>query len=307
MRVAASKRTQTRGFAINPNEIAKRIASTQSIEKITKSMKMVSAAKLRGDQARLDAGRVFGTGFDSLFNPAPQAEDASEKVEPHQPKNHLIVPISSDRGLCGGVNTFAVKETKRYLQEATEAGQECKIAVLGGKAESALCRSSEEGTVVACIDELTKNPINFLKCSVAAEQLLALGDYENIPIVYNKFVSAIAYDTLAKDTPNFAAIVRNGEDGAPLPYPLGGFEVEPELGEEALQNLTEYGLAVRLYGLYIDSATSEQSARMNAMENASKNAGEMIDSLTVIYNRARQAKITTELIEIISGAESLKG
>ena len=149
--------------------------------------------------------------------------------------------------------------------------------------------------------------MNFNKALSIAERITAIEDVDYVRIAYNRFVNSITYETEFKDVVNFTSFDSIDEDNADLPTPLNRYELEYESNQEALANIYEYGLAVELYGCLLESATSEQSSRMSAMDNASKNAGEMVEKLTVQFNRARQAKITTELIEIISGAESLKG
>lgn len=148
--------------------------------------------------------------------------------------------------------------------------------------------------------------MNFNKALSIAERIVCVNDIDCVRIAYNRFVNSITYNTEFKDVVNFASFEPN-EENPELPTPLNRYEIEYESAQETLANVFEYGLAVELYGCFLENATSEQSSRMTAMDNASKNASEMVDKLTVQFNRARQAKITTELIEIISGAESLKG
>jgi len=296
---------QTRGFAINPNEIAKRIQSTKSVEKITKSMKMVSAAKLRGDTERLNQGRPFGKSFMSIFNPVvinSEDEDISINSEAKKP---VYVPITTDRGLCGGVNTIVCKQVKLAVDADKANNTDPSIYIVGEKGSSQLSRTHADD-IVGSTDETWKQPMNFVKsCAIAERVIAAEGD--EVRVVYNRFVSAINYQTETMLLNNYPALHAASEDDAELPAPLNNYEMEPELAEEGLKNMFEFGLAVQLYSCAIENATSEQSARMAAMEGASKNAEEMVESLTILFNRARQARITTELTEIISGAESLKG
>mmetsp|Transcript_7899 Transcript_7899/g.10019 ORF Transcript_7899/g.10019 Transcript_7899/m.10019 type:complete len:312 (+) Transcript_7899:228-1163(+) len=302
LRAGGLSKIQSRGFAENPNDIAKRIASTQSIQKITKSMKMVSAAKLRGDTNRLMDGRPFGTGFDKMFN----AEPMEEETPLPEYKKPLYVLISSDRGLCGGVNSFVCKAVKAAVDADVEKGLTPRVLILGDKGGPQMARS-HAGYVLGSIGECWKQPMNFKKAVAMAERIASVEDVDFVKICYNRFVNSIAYETEFRTVTNFSAFIDDEAENPDLPVPVNRYEVEYESTQEALQNLYEYGLAVELYGCLIESATSEQSARMTAMDNASKNAGEMVDKLTVQYNRARQSRITTELIEIISGAESLKG
>lgn len=302
VRAGGVSRVQSRGFAENPNDIAKRIASTQSIQKITKSMKMVSAAKLRGDTNRLMDGRHFSAGFDKVFN----AEVKEEETALPEIKSPLYVLISSDRGLCGGVNSFVCKSVKACVDQDVANGLTPKVIVFGDKGSPQLARTHAE-YVVGHVGECWKNPMNFKKAVAMAERVVAVADVDFVKICYNRFVNSITYETEYKTLGNFPSFVSETSENAELPIPLNRYEIEYESTNEALSNLFEYGLSVELYGALIESATSEQSARMTAMDNASKNAQEMVDSLTVQFNRARQSRITTELIEIISGAESLKG
>lgn len=306
-RAALAKRhggavTQVRHFGANLKDIQMRIVSTQNIQKITKSMKMVSAAKLRGDQDRLEKGRAFGQSMLPILNATP----GEEEVAIEDAKNPLYLVLSSDRGLCGGVNSFVAKETGLAINKDLADGADPKIFVAGEKASSQLARLFPD-RVIGQILERSKTPSNFAKALVIADRALgAAPEADAIKIVYNRFISAIKFETEIISVPNYA-LLNAGEDESTseLPFPLGRYEGELESTEEGLMNLTEYSLATTLYGCMLESATSEQSSRMNAMQSSSDNAAELVDKLTVQYNRARQAKITTELIEIISGAESL--
>jgi F-type H+-transporting ATPase subunit gamma len=282
------------------------IKSTQAIRKITKSMKMVSAAKFRGDLARLEAGRLFGRSALSLL---PDQSYTLENLPTEVPsKKVLIAVLSSDKGLCGGINSFSTKMTKVVynMMEKKDPTNPPGLFIVGNKSEAQLRRSHVKVTLKA-IDECWKAPMNFAVASGMATELLSAardGSYDEIDLIYNHFKSMIKYETTVQRIPNMElALARTDE----VPVPIDGYELEPDSNSEAIQNLYEYSVAMTLFGSAIDNATAEQSARMTAMENATKSAGEMIDKLLLLYNRARQAKITTELIEIISGAESLKG
>jgi F-type H+-transporting ATPase subunit gamma len=309
-RLMVQRQQQTRNFGINPNDILKRITSTKSIEKITKSMKMVSASKLRGDQNRLVEGRLFGAMIQRMCPPVVSEEGELAAQEHADAGTPFHVLVSSDRGLCGGVNSFAAKRTKRELNYMRdEQNTVGKIFIIGEKGSSQILRS-HGSSVVGSVDETWKNPTNFAKvCNVAQRVLPAAEDSAVTRFVFNKFVTAVSYTTSVAAVPNFPKLAEGadgkGEDELPAPFNL--YEIEPDVPNDFLKNMFEYATAVQLYSCCLENATSEQSARMSAMDNATKNANEMIDSLTVLYNRARQAKITTELNEIISGAESLKG
>jgi F-type H+-transporting ATPase subunit gamma len=297
---------QRRGMATNPNDIKKRIKGTQAIKKITKSMQMVSAAKLKGDEQRLIRGITFGRGLLSLL---PEKSYTSETEVPPEPtsKKSLIAVISTDKGLCGGINSFATKMTRQVHEALTKySGAPSPILIFGGKSEGQL-RRTHGNYLVAVVDECWKQPMNFATAGGLATELLNVTNKtgsEQISLVFNSFKSKIKYDTTVQRIPNLSALLSQNDE---VPAPIDQYELEPDSTTDAVQNLYEYTVATTLYGACLDNATSEQSSRMQAMDNATKNAGEMIDKLLLQYNRARQSKITTELIEIISGAESLKG
>lgn len=280
-----------RGMATE-KQLKERMMGTRNIEKITKSMKMVSAAKLRGDQMRLAAATPFARWAAAVTGEDKELEswDVAEL-----PKKNLFIILTTDKGLCGGVNSILTRTLKSKLNMIRSEGKDFDMVVVGDKGRSQLRRSHGDHILVSAADRAT--PYNFELASALAQDALN-GEYDQIHLVYNKFISAIAYTTSVKTI-------------SPLLDPaaeyLYDFEVEPEKDPETLQSFYEYTLGTQLYHAMMENATSEQSSRMNAMENASKNAGEMIDSLNLQYNRARQARITTELIEIISGASALKG
>lgn len=269
-----------------------RINGTKNIAKITKSMKMVSAAKLRGDQQRLAAGDPFAAWAAKITG----AERPLENLEPTDfPQKNLIVTLSSDKGLCGGVNSILTRMIKQLVAKLDAEGKSAELLVLGEKGRTQLRRAFNDRVLASATERGT--PYNFdLACALTQETFSA--EYDAIHIVYNEFKSAIAY------LPSIKSITPLLDPAASV---LTQYEVEPDNDVDTLQNFYEYTLATQLFHSLLENATSEQSSRMNAMENASKNAGEMIDKLTLQYNRARQARITTELIEIISGASALKG
>jgi F-type H+-transporting ATPase subunit gamma len=269
-----------------------RINGTKNIAKITKSMKMVSAAKLRGDQQRLAAADPFSSWATAITG---KEKDLENLPVTDFPAKNLIVAMTTDKGLCGGVNTILCRMTRQLKARLTAEGKEYDLFVLGEKGRGQLRRQFAD-KIVGCATDRAM-PYNFdLACAMSQDALI--GDYDSIHLVYNEFKSAIAY------IPSIKTITPLLDPASPFLY---AYEVEPENDPETLQNFFEYTLATQMYHSLMENATSEQSSRMSAMENASKNAGEMINKLTLQYNRARQARITTELIEIISGASALKG
>jgi len=297
---------QRRGMATNPNDIKKRIKGTQAIKKITKSMQMVSAAKLKGDEQRMIRGITFGRGLVSLLPEKSYTSESPQVPEPTS-KNALVAVISTDKGLCGGINSFATKLTRlTHDLLSKHSGTPSPILVFGGKSEGQLKRTHGQ-YIVGVIDECWKLPMNFAVAGGMATELLNAVNKtgsDQIDLVFNSYKSKIKYDTTVQRIPNFPALLATNDE---VPAPLDAYELEPDTNSEAVQNFYEFAVATTLYGACLDNATAEQSSRMQAMDNATKNAGEMISKLLLQYNRARQSKITTELIEIISGAESLKG
>mmetsp|Transcript_9810 Transcript_9810/g.16172 ORF Transcript_9810/g.16172 Transcript_9810/m.16172 type:complete len:300 (+) Transcript_9810:133-1032(+) len=289
----ATRLAQFRGMATE-KQLKERMIGTTNIEKITKSMKMVSAAKLRGDQNRLAAAIPFASWTDDITGPEQQLEDLDVSGFPQK---NLLVILSTDKGLCGGVNTILARMTRTVIRDLQASGKEVDLYVCGEKGRSQLNRTHGEMFVGAATDRVM--PYSFeLACAITED--IKEGDYDGVHLLYNRFKSAIAYVPSIKS-------VEVGPLVDPASPFLYDYEVEPENDPETLNNLYEYTLATKVFHSLLDNATSEQSSRMSAMENASKNAGEMIGKLELQYNRARQARITTELIEIISGASALKG
>lgn len=281
---------QNRGMATE-KQLKLRINGTKNIAKITKSMKMVSAAKLRGDQQRLAAANPFAAWAESVTGKEKPLEDLPIV---DFPSKNLVVTMTTDKGLCGGVNTILCRMTRQLLAKFDAEGKSYQLLVLGEKGRGQLRRAYSDKIVGTITDRLL--PYNFELASAIAQEIVT-SEFDSVHLVYNEFKSAIAY------IPSIKTINPKRDPSSPFFFP---FEVEPANDAETLENFFEYTLASQVYHSLLENATSEQSSRMNAMENASKNASEMIGKLTLQYNRARQARITTELIEIISGASALK-
>ena len=281
---------------VTEKQLAVQIASTKNIQKITSSMKMVSSAKLKGDENRRATAIAFNTWADALNGPPKLLEDATFE---ELPQKTLIVPVCSDKGLCGGVNSFITKSVKNCIIKLQEQGKDCDLVVIGDKGRGQLRRVHGD-KITMSMTEL-QAPGNYTLAGAIASELIAngAGDYDAVVIMYNAFVNAATYKQMYKVIKPFAG---EGEE-----EPLLAYEFEPDTKSEVLVDLQEYLLTSQIYHSLMDAAAAEQSSRMTAMENASKNANEMIETLTLQYNRARQARITTELIEIISGASALEG
>jgi len=278
--------TQARGYA-TLKDISRRLKSVKNIQKITKSMKMVSAAKYAQAEKSLRLVRPFGSAVTS-FKDKAEVKPESENV-----KKHLIVALTSDRGLCGAIHTSIVKAVKSLLAEKKE-GLDTRIVCIGDKAKSMLQRAYAK-SILFSVNDIGKKNVTFLDASLVANEILASGyEFDSGEVLYNRFKSVISYTT-TKEPFYSASIVSNGKN----------YGLYDSLDAETLKCFQEFQLASLVYYGLKENITSEQSARMSAMDNASKNAGEMIGKLTLYYNRTRQAVITRELIEIISGAAAL--
>uniref|UniRef100_A0A6S8R5K0 ATP synthase subunit gamma, mitochondrial n=1 Tax=Ditylum brightwellii TaxID=49249 RepID=A0A6S8R5K0_9STRA len=286
---------QSRGMATE-KQIWNQIQSTKNIQKITAAMKMVSAAKLKGDEQRLATAIPFNAWTTSLCGEPSLIEDATFE---ELPQKTLIVPFTTDKGLCGGVNSFITRGVKDCVSKLKAQGKECDIVIIGDKGRGQLRRLHADLITRSATEVIS--PGTFALAAALTSEIMAAGgakDYDAIMIVYSSYVNAAVYKQRYKLIKPF-----NGEGEE---EPMLMHEFEPDTKSEVLGDLYEYMLTSQVYHSFMDGAAAEQSSRMAAMENASKNAGEMIDKLTLKYNRARQARITTELIEIISGASALE-
>lgn len=277
---------QTRGYA-TLKDISRRLKSVKNIQKITKSMKMVSAAKYAKAEKDLRLARPYGAAT-TVFNEKAEIESKPENV-----KKHLIVAVTSDRGLCGAIHSSIVKAVKNTLSEKKD-GLETKIVCIGDKSKSMLQRVYPSNILLS-VNDIGKKTITFLDASLIANEILNSGyEFDSGDLLYNRFKSVISYAT-TKQPFYSTSLVSTAKN-------IGLYD---SLDAETLKCYQEYQLASLLFYGLKENGTSEQSSRMTAMDNASKNAGEMIGKLTLYYNRTRQAVITRELIEIISGAAAL--
>ncbi|KAH9722193.1 ATP synthase subunit gamma [Citrus sinensis] len=268
--------------SISTQIVRNRMKSVKNIQKITKAMKMVAASKLRAIQVKAENSR---------------AVDA---------KKNVIVTISSDKGLCGGINSTAVKISKSLHKLNSGPDKENKYVILGEKAKAILVRDSKKD-IELIITELQKNPLNYTQVSVLADDILKNVEFDALRIIYSKFHSVVSFLPTMATVLSPELVEREAESGGKLGE-LDSYEIEGgETKGEILQNLAEFQFSCVMFNAVLENACSEQGARMSAMDSSSRNAGEMLDRLTLTYNRTRQASITTELIEIISGASALEG
>lgn len=289
----ANQVQQARGYA-TLKDISMRLKSVKNIQKITKSMKMVSAAKFAKAEKDLKIARPYGVALSEFDS---NAEITPKEGELPNVKKHLIIAVSSDRGLCGAIHTSIVKAVKALLVEKKQksASLETKIVPVGDKAKQILQRTHAP-QILFSVNDVGKKTIVFLDASCIANEVLSSGyEFDSGELLYNRFKSVISYNTTRQ--PFYSSDLINGAKNIGLYDSLDG---------ETLKCYQEYQLASLIYYGLKENTTSEVSARMSAMENATKNAGEMIQRLTLYYNRTRQAVITRELIEIISGAAALE-
>ena len=284
-------------------DLKNRISSVKSTQKITSAMKMVAAAKLRRAQDQALASRPYTSLMDKIVSKiSSKATGTSIDLLTGKPENktQLLVVFSADRGLCGGFNGSITRSVKKEINDLQQNGVNVKLLMVGKKSADSLNR--EYGDLfIDKIEGKSAKP-NYADAEVLATKIIDLfenGDFGVCRVIYNKFVSAIAQEVTFKSLiPAEVQINEEDKDTASI------YDFEPS-EEEILTDLLPRNLATQLFSSQIESTASELAARMTAMDNATRNAGEMIDKLTLQYNRTRQAVITSELIEIISGAEAL--
>lgn len=293
----------------NLKELKARIASVKSTQRITSAMKMVAAAKLRKAQEMAEAARPYAERIERMLGSL--AAGASSSGAPPmlsgtgKDDTHLMVVVSSDRGLCGGFNGSIVRHVRHKILELQGQGKTVKLIVIGRKGVG-LLRREFSGLLVESYEELSKPIPNFDGAAVVAAKVTAMfeaGEFDVCTIYYNKFISALTQIVTPLQLIPFAPPETDGEEAADTGT-NAIYEFEPE-EEKILAALLPKNLSTQIFRSMLESFASEQGARMTAMDNATRNAGDMIGSLSITYNRSRQAQITKELIEIISGAEAL--
>ncbi|XP_062169881.1 ATP synthase subunit gamma, mitochondrial [Alnus glutinosa] len=282
--------------SISTQIVRTRMKSVKNIQKITKAMKMVAASKLRAIQVKAENSRGLWQPFTALLGDTPSVDV----------KKNVVVTISSDKGLCGGINSTSVKISKAWHKLNSGLDKETKYVVLGEKAKAQLIRDSRKDIELS-VSDLQKNPLNYTQVSVLADDILKNVEFDALRIVFNKFHSVVQFLPTTATILSPEVVERESESGGSL-GDLDSYEIEGgETKSEILQNLSEFQFSCVLFNAVLENATSEQGARMSAMDSSSRNAGDMLDRLTLTYNRTRQASITTELTEIISGASALEG
>jgi len=288
----------------NLKDLKNRIASVKSTRKITKAMQMVAAAKLRRAQDAAEASRPYTERFNAVLGALSASvggSDSAPRLLAGTGKDdvQLLVVMTAERGLCGGFNSSIVKLAKTRVEELQAAGKTVKILTVGKKGREQMNREFG-GLMIDHVDLSGVKRLGYADAQGIAKDILARFDAEEFDVAtifYSKFVNVVSQiPTALQVVP--AAYEASDDDGGAL------YDYEPS--EEAiLADLLPRGVATQIFAALLENAASEQGARMSAMDNATRNAGDMIDKLTIEFNRSRQAVITNELIEIISGAEAL--
>ena len=291
----------------NLKDLKNRIASVKSTRKITKAMQMVAAAKLRRAQDAAEMARPYTERFNAVMGALAASvgdSDSAPKLLSGTGKDdvHLLVVMTAERGLCGGFNANIAKLAKQKATELKAKGKTVKILTVGKKGRDAMKRDFGNLSV-GHIDLSDVKRIGYADAQGIAKDILGrfdAGEFDVATIFYSKFVNVVSQIPTAQQV--IPAAFDAPEEGTAEASTL--YDYEPD--EEAiLADLLPRGVATQIFAALLENGASEQGARMSAMDNATRNAGEMIDKLTIEYNRSRQAVITNELIEIISGAEAL--
>ena len=287
------------------DDLKKRITSVKSTQKITKAMKMVAAAKLRKAQENAEKGRPYSEKMNNIIlnlsssitdkENAPKllAGTGNEKV-------HLCIVLTADRGLCGGFNTNIVKKAKYFFEKIKIEGKILKIITVGSKGYDQLKRNYGN-QIVEKISFKDSKVASYLDAEIVGKKIIQLfekNEFDVCTIFYNQFKNVIT------QIPQEQQIIPLKSSEVKKNSVEDNYEFEPE-EDEILSNLLPKNISTQIFKAMLENSASEQGSRMSAMDNATRNAGELVDKLTINYNRSRQAAITKELIEIISGAESL--
>ncbi len=287
------------------DDLKKRITSVKSTQKITKAMKMVAAAKLKRAQDSAEKGRPYSEKMNNIIlnlssgisdkETAPKLLSGSGKEQ-----IHLCVVMTSDRGLCGGFNANIIKKAKSYFTKLNKEGKELKIITVGSKGNDQLKRVYGNKIIDNISFKNSKNA-NYFDAEKVGKIIIEKfqkEEFDICTIFYNQFKNVIT------QIPQAQQIIPLNTKSDDQSNSEDNYEFEPD-EDEILSNLLPKNISTQIFKAMLENSASEQGARMSAMDNATRNAGEMVDKLTIEYNRSRQAAITKELIEIISGAESL--
>ena len=287
------------------DDLKKGIKSVKSTQKITKAMKMVAAAKLRKAQENAEKGRPYSQKMQNIIlNLTRSISDPQNApkllVGTGKDQTHLCVVLTADRGLCGGFNSNICKLAKSSFKKILSEGKNLKIITVGSKGLDQIKREYEK-YIVKKFSFKDKKQITFKEAEIIGNEIINLfkkNEFDKCILFYNNFKNVITQIPQAQQiVPADKTPIKENEENL-------AYEFEPE-EDEILEDLLPKNISTQVFKAFLENAASEQGSRMTAMDNATRNAGDLVDKLTINYNRSRQASITKELIEIISGAESL--
>ena len=288
------------------DDLKKRIKSVKSTQKITKAMKMVAAAKLRKAQENAEKGRPYSQKMQNIILNLTRSINDSENapkllVGTGKDETYLCVVLTADRGLCGGFNSNICKLAKNNFKSLLEKGKKLKIIAVGSKGVDQIKREFGK-YIIKKFSFKEKKQITFLEAEIIGKEIMHLfqnNEFDKCILFYNNFKNVITQIPQAQQI-----IPVKNDTFKTQKEDVLSYEFEPE-EDEILEDLLPKNISTQVFKAFLENAASEQGSRMTAMDNATRNAGELVDKLTINYNRSRQASITKELIEIISGAESL--
>ena len=300
----------------NLKELKTRISSVKSTQKITSAMKMVAASRLRRAQEAAEAARPYAERMERMIAAVMESQQSIQSAPKllagnSSDETYLFVIITSDRGLCGGFNSSIVREARNRIRGLLSAGKTVKLLCVGRKGRDQL-KSEFAASIVKTYEGIGRSGVKFSEAEDLTSDLIEMfeaDEFDICTVVYNKFVSVItqvvtSQQIIPVDLVGLEQVSEEDEGLSTKEKPSAIYEYEPS-EQEILTELLPSNLKIQVFRALLESSASEHGARMSAMDNATRNAGEMIDDLTLTFNRSRQAKITSELIEIISGAEAL--
>ncbi len=296
----------------NLKELRNRISSVSSTQKITKAMQMVAASKLRRAQENVETARPYSDKLGDILNNLSVSFSGQDNapellVGNGNDKSHLLIVATSERGLCGGFNTSIVKLVKEHISQLKEEGKAVKLIIIGKKGKELLQRDFGQ-EIINIYDFSEVKDIGFIEAEKVAENILSLfeeGKFDICNLYFAKFESVLSQAPICQKLIPFdieLEVEKEKEKEKDIENIC--YEYEPD-EEDILKELLPKNLSVQILRALLENVASEFGARLTAMDNATRNASDMIDDLTITYNRSRQASITSELIEIISGAEAL--
>ena len=292
-------------------DIKTQINSVVSTKKITTAMKMVAASKLRRSQEKAVAARPYSSRLEEMLSSLASSASSGEGIiklltGTGNDQNYIVVPVSADRGLCGGFNSSINRETFKIVKSLEKDGKKVQLMPVGKKSRDFFNRVMKEQIVESFIDLNISNTgyESALNVSSKLQELYFNGEFDKCILVFNKFKSAISQEVTQQQLIPLDLSYSSNENKEDDNVSKAIYDYEPD-EETILKDLLPKNVSIQIFKVLLESDAGEHGARMAAMDNATRNAGEMIDGLTLKYNRTRQAFITKELIEIISGAESV--